>query len=121
MRHITTFQSTMDRTYDGDPIILQHYNTILWGGRWRRSRFRFPKVSLKFFSDNPSGRTVALGSTQPLKEMSTRFISWSKGGRCVRLTNLPPSRAVDMKSGNLNFLEPSGAIRTCNGTALPLP
>ena len=25
-----------------------------------------------------------------------------------------------MKSGNLNFLEPSGAPRACNGTALPL-
>jgi hypothetical protein len=30
-----------------------------------------------------------------------------KSGRCVRLTNLPPSCAVVMKSGNLNFLEPS--------------
>ena len=26
-----------------------------------------------------------------------------------------------MKSGNLNFLEPSGPLETCNGTALPLP
>ena len=26
--------------------------------------------------DNPSGRTMALGSTQPLTEMSTRCISW---------------------------------------------
>jgi hypothetical protein len=25
---------------------------------------------------NPSGRTVALGLTQPLTEMSTRVISW---------------------------------------------
>jgi len=30
-----------------------------------------------------------------------------KGGRCVTLTTLPPSGAVVMKSGNLNFLEPS--------------
>ena len=42
-----------------------------------------------------------------------------KGGRCVRLTTLPPSCAVVMKSGNLNFLEPSGPLQTCNGTALP--
>jgi len=34
--------------------------------------------------------------------------------------NLPPSCAVT-KSGNLNFLEPSGPLRPCNGTALPLP
>jgi hypothetical protein len=26
-----------------------------------------------------------------------------------------------MKSGNLNFLEPSGALQACNGTALPSP
>ena len=25
------------------------------------------------------------------------------------------------KSGNLNFLEPSGPLQVCNGTALPLP
>jgi hypothetical protein len=29
-----------------------------------------------FHWHNPSGRTVALGSTQPLTEMSTRNISW---------------------------------------------
>jgi len=33
-------------------------------------------VSLEFFSDNPSGRTMALGSTQPLTEISTTCISW---------------------------------------------
>ena len=26
-----------------------------------------------------------------------------------------------MKSGNLNFLEPSGPLQACNGTAVPLP
>ena len=44
-----------------------------------------------------------------------------KGGRCVRLTTLPPSCAVVTKSGNLNFLEASGPVQACNGTALPLP
>ena len=29
-----------------------------------------------FQRHNPSGRTMALGSTQPLTEMSTRCISW---------------------------------------------
>ena len=43
-----------------------------------------------------------------------------KGGQCVRLTNLPPSCAVVMKSRNLNFLEPSGSLQAFNGTALPL-
>ena len=63
---------------------------------------------------------MALGSTQPLTEMSTRLFPGGKGGRCVGLTNLPPSCAVVMKSGNLNFLEPSGPLQACNGTALPL-
>ena len=32
--------------------------------------------------------------------------------------NLPPSCAVVTKSGNPNFLEPSGSVQACNGTAL---
>ena len=35
--------------------------------------------------------------------------------------NLPTSCAFVKKSGNLNFLEPSGSVQACNGTALPLP
>ena len=62
---------------------------------------------------------MALGSTQPPTEMSTGSISWGKGVRCVRWTTLPPSCTVVMKSGNLNFLEPSGPLQACNGTALP--
>ena len=44
-----------------------------------------------------------------------------EGGRCVRLTTLPPSCVIVMKCGNLNFLEPSGPLQACNGTALSLP
>ena len=32
--------------------------------------------------------------------------------------NLPSSCAVVTKSGNLNFLEASGPVQACNGTAL---
>ena len=65
---------------------------------------------------------MVLGSTQPLTEMSTRCISWGgKCGRCVRLTTLPPSCAVVMKSGNLNSLGPSGPLHACNWTVLSLP
>jgi hypothetical protein len=47
-----------------------------------------------FFSDIfPSDRTMALGSTQPLVKMSTRNIPGGKGGRHVRRTTSPPSRA----------------------------
>ena len=35
-----------------------------------------PMESLEFFIDNPSGRTMALGLTQPLTEMNTRNIFW---------------------------------------------
>jgi len=33
-----------------------------------------------FHRHNPSGRTMALGSIQPVTEMSTRNISWGRGG-----------------------------------------
>jgi len=36
-----------------------------------------------------------------------------EGGRCIRLTTLPPSCAIVTKSGNRNFLEPSGPLRAC--------
>ena len=81
-----------------------HARTHTWGARGGavgsgtvlqagRSRVRFPMVSLEFFhSYKPSGRTMALGLTRPLSEISIRNISWmGKGCRCVGLTNLPPS------------------------------
>jgi len=61
---------------------------------------------------------MALESTQPLdrNEYQERSLG-GKGGRCIRLTALPPSCAVVTKSGNLNFLEPSGPLKAYNGTA----
>jgi len=64
---------------------------------------------------------MALGSTQPLTEMSTRNICWGQRRPVRKADNLPPSCAVVTKSGSLNFLEPSGPLQACNGTALPLP
>jgi hypothetical protein len=64
---------------------------------------------------------MALRSTQPLTKMSTKCISWGKGGRYIRLTTLPPFYVDIMKSGNLDFLETSGPLQACNGTALTLP
>ena len=55
-----------------------------------RSRSRFPMRVFIFNWLNPSGRTMTLGSIQPLKEMTTRNIFWGKGGRCVGMTTLPP-------------------------------
>jgi hypothetical protein len=47
-------------------------------------------VLRSFSRPKPSSSTVTLGSTQPLTEMSTRYLG-VKGGQCVRLTTSPPS------------------------------
>jgi hypothetical protein len=75
-------------------------------------------VSGIFHCHNPSGHTMALESTQPLTEISTRNISWrGKGGRCVGLTTLPPSCADCLEIWEP---QPPGTLRACNGIALPL-
>jgi hypothetical protein len=61
-----------------------------------RSRDRVPMRWIFSNLPNPSGRTMALRSIQPLTEMSTRNLGEKKnlgvkGGRRVGLTTLPPS------------------------------
>ena len=82
------------------------YGTLClpWCTRWH-SWFRHCATSRKVagsipdgvtgtFDINSPGCTTALGLTQPVTEMSTRNISCGgKGGRCVGLSTLPPSRA----------------------------
>ena len=78
-----------------------------------RSRVRFPMASLDFFHwHNPSGRTMALGSTEPLKKWVPGMCPGGKGGRCVGLTILPPSCA-----DCLEIWEPQtpGTLRECLG------
>jgi hypothetical protein len=59
---------------------------------------------------------MALGSTQPQTEMSTRSISWGKGGQWVRLTTLPPSCAVVMCNlGTLTSWNPPDHSRPLMG------
>jgi len=53
--------------------------------------------------------TTALGSTQPLTEMSTR---------CVGLTNLPPSSVDSLNLGTSRH--PQGPARVCTGIDLHL-
>ena len=74
-------------------------------------------IDIKFFR---SHYDPGVDSASNRNEYQEYFVG-GKGGRCVRLTTLPPSCAVVMKSGNLNFLEPSGHLQACNGTALTLP
>jgi len=73
-----------------------------------------------FFIDIKSFRShygPGVDSASKRNEYQEHFLR-GKGGRCVRLTTLPPSCAVVTKSGNLNFLEPSGPLQACNGTDL---
>ena len=78
-------------------------------------------LSLEFFSDTifRSHYGPGVDSASNRNEYQVHFPG-GKGGRCVRLT-LPPSCVVVIKSGNLNFLEPSRPLQACNGTVLPLP
>jgi hypothetical protein len=72
----------------------QHGATRSWLRHYATSR----KVAglspgeVDFFNlPNPFSRTVALGSTKPLTEISTRNLHGGKGGRHVGLTTLSPS------------------------------
>ena len=73
-----------------------------------------------FHWQNPSGRTMALGLTQPLTEMSTRNISC--GVKAAGAYDWQPYHLhvlIVLKSGSLNLLEISGSVQACNGIALP--
>jgi hypothetical protein len=55
-------------------------------------RGSIPHDVFEFFNwPNPSSRTMALRSAQPLTEMSTRIFLGVNDGRCVRLTTSAPS------------------------------
>jgi len=75
-------------------------------------------MSLEFFNDIKSFRWhygPGVYSASNRNEYQEHFVG--EIPRCVRLTILPPSCAVVMKSGILNFLEPSGPLQASNGTA----
>jgi hypothetical protein len=87
---------------------------LLVGG----SRDRSQMVSLAILSEAPP-EPCAQGSTQPLK-MSTRKTTGGEGGRCVRVTTLPPSQCrKSRRSRSLNLLKPQEAFHACSGKPLP--
>ena len=74
-----------------------------------------------FYWHNPSGRTMALGMTQPLTEMSTRNISWRVKAAGAYNWQLYYLRVlIVLKFGSLSLLEHSGTVQACNGIALLL-
>jgi hypothetical protein len=69
---------------------------------------------------NPSGRTIALGLTEPLTEMSTMSYHPGRGGwggvkrpvcRAAYLATF--MYRLSRNSGNLNLLEPYGSVQAC--------
>jgi hypothetical protein len=90
---------------------------MLQAGRWP---VRVPDEVDFLNLPNPSSHTMALGSTQPLTEMSTRNLPGGKKRPRVGLTTLPPSVSRMSKIWKLQPLATLRASTTCTGIILPL-
>jgi hypothetical protein len=112
-----------------DVINLHSFSWKVWGTLWR-SWMRHSATSCKvagsipdsgvgiFHWHNPTGRTVALGLTQPVTEMSTRNISWGWRRPLGRADNL--TIFICRLSWNLRAstsYSPLGPVQACNGIA----
>jgi hypothetical protein len=84
---------------------------------------KIPDCFIEIFHwHNPSGRTMALGLTQPLTEMSTRNIPWGvKAAGCQGWQPYHLHVPIVLKCGSFKLLETSGPSRPVMGLNLPLP
>ena len=115
---LTDYWATVDQLYT------PFYDTLM-----KRDWYRLIPSYLHFTDNrnepdrmdiNFDSRTMALGLTQPLTEMSTRNISW--GVKAAGAYGWQPYHLhvpIVLKSGSHNLLEPSGPVQTCNGITLP--
>ena len=102
-----------------------------WGTRWcswlrhcaksRKVAGSIPDGVIGIFHwHNPSGRTMALGLTQPLREMSTKNISWEERRPLRRADNLTTFMCrVSWNLGASTSWNPQGLSRPVMGLLYP--
>ena len=82
----------------------------------RRSRVRFPMVSLEFFFD------VTLPATLDSASNRNEYQEYFLGEKAVCAEGWKPyylHAPIVFQCGSLNLLQPSGPVQACNGIALP--